>query len=55
MQFIYVFSEKDKQVLEKLGYQLMKENGKVYVFLNNEQQNYERLPVQAVFSSTLTF
>lgn len=57
MQFIYVFSKEDKDVLEKLGYELLKKSrdGKIYVFHNKDQQNFESLPVAGVFSNTLTF
>ena len=57
MQFIYVFSKEDKDVLEKLGYELVKksQDGKIYVFHNKDQQNLESLPVAGVFTDTLTF
>lgn len=57
MQFIYVFSKEDKDVLEKLGYEMIKKSrdGKIYVFHNKDQQNFESLPVAGVFSNTLTF
>lgn len=57
MQFIYVFSKEDKDVLEKLGYELVKksQDGKIYVFHNKDQQNFESLPVTCVFTDTLTF
>ena len=55
MKFIYVFSEDDKRVLENMGYELIKTNGKAYVFLSRDQENFDSLPVRAVFSSTLTF
>lgn len=55
MQFIYVFSEKDKELLEKNGYELIKSNNNVFVFLNKDQQNFESLPVNGVFSDMLTF
>lgn len=57
MQFIYVFSKQDKDVLEQLGYELVKksQDGKIYVFYNKDQQNFESLPVAGVFTDTLTF
>lgn len=57
MQFIYVFSKEDKDTLERLGYELVKTNrdGKVFVFCNKDQQNYDNLPVNGVFSNMLTF
>ena len=57
MQFIYVFSKEDKEKMEELGYELVKtnQNGKVFVFLNKDQNNFESLPVRGVFSNTLTF
>ena len=57
MQFIYVFSKNDKDVLEQLGYELIKksQDGKIYVFQNKDQQNFESLPVAGGFTNTLTF
>jgi len=44
MKFIYVFGEDGKS----------KKND-VYVFLNQDRQNFENLDVKAVFSDMLTF
>lgn len=57
LRFIYVFSKEDKEKLEKLGYELMKKcgDGDIYVFHNKDQTNFESLPVNGVFSNTLTF
>ena len=53
--FVYVMDIKAKELLESLGYELMKTNGSVWVFLNKANQNFESLGVPCVISDTLTF
>lgn len=57
MKFIYVFGEDGKEKMLQLGYELVSSNKKnnVYVFLNQDRQNFENLDVKAVFSDMLTF
>ncbi|MBS4879571.1 MAG: hypothetical protein KH138_04575 [Firmicutes bacterium] len=57
MKFIYVFGEDGKSKMLQLGYELVSSNKKndVYVFLNQDRQNFENLDVKAVFSDMLTF
>lgn len=59
-RFIYVFSEKDKNIMIEHGYDLIcvvPKNG-IYVFLsdNNGQRNFSMMPsIEYCFSDTLTF
>ena len=55
--FIYVFSVDARDKMIARGYQLFKsnENSDVYVFLNNDTENFAQLDIPCVFSSMLTF
>lgn len=58
--FIYVMDIKSKELLEKLGYELLKTNGNngeatVWVFANKDEQQFDSLDIPCVVSDTLTF
>ena len=57
MKFVYVFSERERDVLLKAGFQLVSANerGHIYVFRNSQQMNFSANDIQCVFSDTLTF
>lgn len=58
MRFIYVMNSKDKDKLEALGYNLLKEdtNNSIFVFENKMNLNFELdEEIQYVLSDTLTF
>lgn len=56
MHFIYVVNEESRDVLLEHGYQLLKSDDRrhLYVFENSNQECFSALPVDAVFSDTLT-
>ena len=56
--FIYVFSDKDKDALISLGYTLIKsdERAGVFIFANNKDiARFAASDINFVLSSTLTF
>lgn len=55
--FIYVFDKVARDKLISLGYRLVKENPKdfIYVFENKDSVVFEENEIQVVFSNTLTF
>ena len=55
--FVYVFDKESRNKLIDLGYQLVKEDPKnfIYVFENKNNIVFEENQIQAVFSNTLTF
>lgn len=55
--FIYVFTEKERDVLLASNFALIKsdEYKKIYVFENKEELCFDLQQVNAVFSDTLTF
>lgn len=53
--FIYVMDERDKNLLESMGYELLKSNGKVWVFVNKEGLQFDSMSVPCVVSDVLTF
>jgi len=54
--FIYVFTEADKNSLIEMGYSLLHSDGKgIYVFLNKEEQAFAKTSIQFALSDTLTF
>lgn len=57
MDFIYVFTQKDRDVLLAMGYQLLKENdsGTVFVFLQREEMTFELNEIPHVCTNVLTF
>ena len=57
MKFVYVFSERERDVLLKAGFPLVSANerGHIYVFRNSRQMNFSASGIQCVFSDTLTF
>ena len=56
-EFIYVVGTDARDKMLSRGYQLLKsnENSDVYVFLNNDTENFAQLDIPCVFSSMLTF
>lgn len=56
-EFIYVVGTDARDKMISRGYQLLKsnENSDVYVFLNNNTENFAQLDIPCVFSSMLTF
>jgi hypothetical protein len=56
-EFIYVVGTDARDKMISRGYQLLKsnENSDVYVFLNNDTENFAQLDIPCVFSSMLTF
>ena len=56
-EFIYVVGTDARDKMISLGYQLLKsnENSDVYVFLNNDTENFAQLDIPCMFSSMLTF
>lgn len=56
-EFIYVVGIDARDKMISRGYQLLKsnENSDVYVFLNNNTENFAQLDIPCVFSSMLTF
>lgn len=55
--FIYVVGIDARDKMIARGYQLFKsnENSGVYVFLNDNTENFAELDIPCVFSSVLTF
>lgn len=55
--FIYVFTDKDKDVLQKLGYELIHSStiNHTHIFLNKDSQTFSSKTIQFVLSDTLTF
>jgi len=55
--FIYVIGNDARDKMIARGYQLFKsnENSGVFVFLNNNTENFAELDIPCVFSSVLTF
>lgn len=56
MHFLYVLSEEGRDWLVEHGYNLLKSDDRrhVYVFENSNKENFAALPIDAVFSDTLT-
>lgn len=56
MHFLYVLSEDGRDWLIEHGYNLLKSDDRrhVYVFENSNKENFAALPIDAVFSDTLT-
>ncbi len=56
MKFIYVFG-KDKERMLEHGFELVSSDPKngVYVFLNQDRQDFSELDIPCVFSNVLTF
>ena len=57
MKFIYVFSEKDRDLLIERGFTLLKQHGSrdIWVLINNENARACFDDIDCVFSNTLTF
>lgn len=57
MDFIYVFTQKDRDAMLALGYRMLKENGDgtVFVFLPKENMTFEREDIPHVCANVLTF
>ena len=57
MKFIYVFSKKDKETLQKAGFILLKEDEKndMYVFNRNDTLTFALADMSYLTSDTLTF
>lgn len=60
LRFIYVFDERDRDKLLRLGYQLLQEDiiRDIYVFANQEMRDvqvFEHLALPCVETNTLTF
>lgn len=55
--FIYVTDKKSKDKLVELGYELLKGNDKIaiWVFKNKEGQKFDSLNISYVISDVLTF
>lgn len=54
--FIYVFSEEDKDLLLELGYDLITSNGDcIFVFANKPDQAFANSAINFVASDILTF
>jgi len=56
-KFIYVFSKEGRDSLLALQYELLKsdEDKHIFVFLNNERQDFSYDNLPHAFSDTLTF
>lgn len=56
-QFIYVFSEHDKDILFNKGFMLLTfdREKQVYVFVNKEQHNFDESEVKFVVSDVISF
>ena len=56
-KFIYVFGEEDRDTLLNSGYALLKQDeaNNIFIFLNREEQYFERLRLPHMTSDTLTF
>ncbi len=56
-KFLYVFSEKERDSLLKLGYSLIKSDIKcgIFVFENQDKLSFDKKAIDAVPSDTLTF
>ncbi len=56
-KFLYVFSEKERDKLLKLGYSLIKSDTKcdIFVFGNEDKLNFDKKTIEAIPSDTLTF
>ena len=57
MKFIYVFSKKDKETLQKAGFILLKEDERndMYVFNRNDTLTFALADMSYLTSDTLTF
>lgn len=56
-KFLYVFSEKERDELLKLGYSLINSDIQcgIFIFENQDKLNFDKKKVEAVPSDTLTF
>lgn len=57
MKFIYTFGDEGKEYFFSRDYHLIQadESRKLYVFVNNNEMNFEEMNVPCVFSDVLTF
>lgn len=55
--FIYVMDTKSRDILQNLGFELLKENSAktMWVFVNKQELNFDSLDIPCVVSDTLTF
>lgn len=56
-KFIYVFSSNDKELLQSMGFVLIKsdEPNSTFVFKNQNQMKFSKLDISYITSNTLTF
>lgn len=56
-KFIYVFSSNDKELLQSMGFVLIKSDklNSTFVFENQNQMKFSKLDISYITSNTLTF
>lgn len=59
MEFIYIFNDDDKRVLDSLGLIMVYSGGSqdnpVYIYKNNPIDKFESIPDGAIYSNTMLY